>query len=251
MNIKGYQRFESLTFDDFRRMAQDDSLSRYEKIGFPDTYRQGKEEFIWQDIKAKLPLLDARNKVVLDIGPGCSELPFMLIEQCRRNAHTLILVDSEEMLAQLPSESFIKKVAGYYPNCAELFTEYRARVDVVLTYSVLHYIFAESNVWAFLDRSLELLAHGGEMLVGDIPNVSKRKRFFSSPAGVKFHQEFTGTAGTPEVVFNRIEHELIDDAVMLALISRARNEGCDAYVLPQCADLPMANRREDILIKKP
>src|SRR5256885_8167314 len=29
-------------------------------------------------------------------------------------------------------------------------------------------------------------------LIGDIPNVSQRKRFFSSPAGIKFHQEFTG-----------------------------------------------------------
>jgi hypothetical protein len=251
MSTEGYQRFASLTFDDFRRMAQDDSLSRYEKIGFPDTYRQGKEEFIWQDIKTKLPLLDARNKIVLDIGPGCSELPFMLIEHCRRNGHTLILIDSAEMLAQLPDEPFIKKVAGYYPNCAGLFEEYRARVDVVLTYSVLHYIFAESNVWAFLDRSLELLADGGELLVGDIPNVSKRKRFFSSPAGVKFHQEFMGTQELPEVEFNRIEHGLIDDAVVLALLARARSAGCDAYVLPQRADLPMANRREDILIRKP
>ncbi len=74
---------------------------------------------------------------------------------------------------------------------------------------------------------------------------------FSSPAGVKFHREFTGTETSPEVVFNRVERGQIDDAVVLSLLARARAEGCDAYVVPQRDDLPMANRREDILVRKP
>lgn len=251
MKTDDYKRFADITFDDFRRMAQDTALSRYEKIGFPDSYRQGKEEAIFRDILGKLPLLNMRDKVVLDIGPGCSELPSMLIELCRRNNHMLILVDSEEMLAHLPDEDFIRKIPGYYPQCAGLLEEYRERIDAILTYSVLHYIFAESNIWNFLDSSLELLAHGGAMMIGDIPNVSKRKRFFSSPAGIKFHREFTGSEETPEVVFNRIEHQAIDDAVMLSLLSRARGAGFDAYLLSQNDELPMANRREDILINRP
>lgn len=245
-----YKRFESLSFDDFRRMAKDDSLSRYEKIGFPDSYRKGKEKFIFQDIIEKLPLLCDRNKVVLDIGPGCSELPIMLIDLCRRNSHTLILVDSEEMLSHLPNEPFIKKIVGYYPHCEGLFDQFDGKVDVILTYSVLHYIFVESNTWDYLDKSLKLMSSGGEMLIGDIPNISKRKRFFSSPTGIKFHQEFTGTQEIPEATFNQIEHGHIDDSVVLSLIMRARSGGFDAYLLPQRKDLPMANRREDILIRK-
>ena len=77
-------------------MAQDDSLSGYEKIGFPDSYRKGKEKFIFRDIVGKLPSLLGKKKVVLDIGPGYSELPTMLIDLCRRNHHTLILVDSRD-----------------------------------------------------------------------------------------------------------------------------------------------------------
>jgi hypothetical protein len=115
----------------------------------------------------------------------------------------------------------------------------------------LHYVFTESNVWEFLDRSLDLLSAGGEMLIGDIPNVSKRKRFFSSEAGIRFHQGFTGTNDVPEVTFNEIEHHKIDDAVVLSLLSRARTQGFDAYVVPQQSELPMANRREDILIRRP
>lgn len=67
-----YEKFANLTFDDFRRMANDNSLSCYEKIGFPDSYRQGKEKYIFEDILDKLPGLDTEGKIILDIGPGCS-----------------------------------------------------------------------------------------------------------------------------------------------------------------------------------
>jgi hypothetical protein len=251
MNSDNDKRFSNLGFDDFRRLAQDDSLSRYERIGFPDSYRKGKERHIFEDILGKLPSLEIGKKVVLDIGPGCSELPIMLIEHCRRKGHKLILVDSAEMLSRLPDEPFIQKIAGYYPRCEELFTQFTGAVDVILSYSMLHYVFAESNVWNFLDRSLSLLSHGGEMLMGDVPNISKRKRFFSSPFGIRFHQEFMQSDEQPKVVFNQVEPGQIDDAVILSLVMRARAQGYDAYVEPQRADLPMANRREDILIKRP
>lgn len=252
MGSDEYKRFENLTFEDFRRLAGDESLSRYEKIGFPNAYRDGLEAAIWSDILAKLPALSGRNKTVLDIGPGCSELPLMLIELCRRNGHTLLLVDSAEMLAHLPDEPFIEKHAGYFPDCPELVERYSSSIDAIISYSVLHYIFAESNIYSFLDTSLDLLAHGGELLIGDIPNVSKRKRFFSSPGGIEYHRAFTGRADdVPEVEFNRIEPQVIDDAVVFGLAGRARLAGCDAYIVPQAADLPMANRREDILVRKP
>jgi hypothetical protein len=89
------------------------------------------------------------------------------------------------------------------------------------------------------------------MLIGDIPNVSKRKRFFSSQSGVSFHREFMKTSADPIVEYNRIEEDQIDDAVVFALLQRARLAGFDAYVLPQDPALPMANRREDVLIIRP
>lgn len=251
MESDNYKRFDKIGFADFRRMAQDDSLSRYEKVGFPNSYRQGKEQFIFEDIIRKLPTLNSRGKTVVDIGPGCSELAFMIADLCRRNDHTLILIDSDEMLAHLPDETFIRKIAGYYPRCEEMISEYRGRVDACLAYSVLHYVFTEGNVWDFLDTSLELLAHEGALLIGDIPNVSMRKRFFSSPAGIEFHHQFMGTQADPDVTFNQVERDRIDDAVVMSLLARARSAGYDAYVMPQPADLPMANRREDILISRP
>jgi hypothetical protein len=246
-----YRRFAKTTFDDFRKMAQDASLSKYEKIDTLNSYRQGKEEPIFESIVANLPLLNERGKVVLDVGPGCSDLPLMMIELCRKQGHTLLLVDSEEMLAHLPNDGFVRKFPAYYPQCEPLFQEFASKVDVLLAYSVLHYVFIEGNVWDFLDRSLELLAAGGEMLIGDVPNSSKRRRFFSSANGIRFHQEFMKTKNLPEVHFNSLDRHKIDDSVILSLLSRARNQGFDAYVLPQPRDLPMASRREDLLIRRP
>lgn len=250
--MNDYKRFEDLTFEDFRRMAVDGSLSRYEKIGFPNSYREGREPGIWRDIVAKLPALLGQNKVVLDVGPGCSDLPSMLIDVCREQGHTLLLVDSAEMLDQLPNEPFIEKHSGFYPGCPDLLERFRERVDVLLSYSVLHYVFTEGNIWSFLDSSLQLLNHGGEMLLGDVPNISKRKRFFNAPAGVEYHRAFTGRSDDrPKVTFNEVQPGAIDDAVIFALLHRARSAGFDSYVVPQGPDLPMANRREDILIRRP
>ena len=245
------KRFERLTFADFRRMALDESLSPYEKIGFPDSYRAGAEEAILEDIVAKVPALAGAGKRVVDIGPGCSGLPRLLLDLCERNGHEAILVDSHEMLAQLPDRRGVVKVAGAFPHDVELPGELAGTVDAIVVYSVLQYVHAEANVDTFLDRALELLAHGGAMLIGDIPNASKRARFFASPAGLDFHRRFAGTDAPPPAADAGPASGGIDDGVVLGLLARARAGGFDAYVVPQAANLPMANRREDVLITRP
>ncbi len=198
------RRFENLTFADFRRMALDETLSPCEKVGFPDAYRKGKERKILADVVAKVPLLSGRAKQIIEIGPGCSELPRLMIDLCREQDHTVYLVDSSEMLSQLPDDRATRKIPGYFPACMDRLAELQGRVDVIIAYSVVHYVFAESNLWDFLDACLSLLAPGGQLLLGDVPNVSKRKRFFASAAGVRHHQAFTGTDEVPTVQFNTI-----------------------------------------------
>ncbi len=244
-------RFDKIGFEDFRRFAKDASMSKYERIGFPDDYRKGQEALIFDDICKKLTNLALSEKKVVDIGPGCSDLPSMLIALCQENKHSLSLIDSQEMLDLVESAPFIDKVPAMYPNCPEWITAHTGTIDVILCYSVLHYVFVDVGFFRFIDSSLELLAPGGQMLLGDIPNISKRKRFFASETGIRFHQTYMKTDQLPEVAFNQVEHDQIDDAVVMAIIQRARAQGCDAYVMPQDPALPMANRREDILIIKP
>ena len=249
MSHQHIKRFENLTYDDFRRMAADESLSPTERVGFPDAYREGKEAAIFADITAKLQAFGAPQRTVVDIGPGCSALPHMLIDLCGRTRSELILVDSAEMLAQLPDRPFVRKLPGHFPDEVTL-DEYVAAADAVLVYSVLHYIVAEGALWPFLERALALLTSGGRMLLGDIPNVSKRARFFTSEAGIAFHRAFMGDDSLPDVRPNN-EAAKIEDALVLEVVRRVRARGFDAYIVPQAADLPMANRREDILIVRP
>lgn len=241
----------ALDYAGFAELAGDERLSKYERIGFPDSYRQGFEEKIFADICAKLPRLRERELNVLDIGPGCSDLPLMLIETCRSHGHRLYIVDSPEMLALLPDAPFIEKRPGLFPTCRDKLADLQGRVDVMLCYSVLHYVIVDANVFDFIDASLELLAGGGEFLIGDIPNISKRRRFFASERGIAYHRKFTGADTLPDLQYGASAQGLIDDAVVLGLVSRARAGGADAYVVPQDPALPMANRREDILIRKP
>lgn len=244
-------RFANIGFEDFRRLASDPTLSKYERIGFPDSYREGFETAIFQDIQQKLTNLDGREQRVLDIGPGCSDLPRMLMDLCREREHKLTLVDSAEMLGLLPDDPATDKVPALYPNCPDLVDSLRGKVNALLCYSLLHYVLVDVAFFRFLDVSLSLLAPGGQMLIGDIPNISKRKRFFASDTGIAFHKAFMQTSEPPKVEFNMVEYDQIDDAVVFALLQRARAAGFDAYVLPQGPTLPLANRREDILIIRP
>lgn len=244
-------RFRDLTFDGFRELATEPGLSRFERIGFPDAYRDGYEAAIFQDVRSKLTNLDRRGQTVFDIGCGCSDLPLLLADMCTRQRHKLVLCDSAEMLAHLPDDPFTLKSVGCFPKDGGLIAEYTGHVDAILVYSVLQYVFVEGSVFDFVDACLSLLAPGGQLLIGDIPNVSKRKRFFASAAGATCHQAYTGTSEVPAVTFNTIERSKIDDAVVLGIVGRARAAGFDAYLVPQAPDLPMANRREDVLIVRP
>jgi 2-polyprenyl-3-methyl-5-hydroxy-6-metoxy-1,4-benzoquinol methylase len=220
-------------------------------IGFPDEYRVGRAPAIIADIAGKLTNLQKASQKILDVGAGCSDLPEHLVEYCRSRDHQVILIDSAAMLHQLPEWPHVAKIAGQFPACIEAVRAVSQSYDAILVYSVIQYVFAEGNIWAFIDALAELLAPGGQMLIGDIPNASMRKRFLSSATGRAHHQEHFGTTSLPEIAFNRLERGAIDDAVVLGSIARLRAAGFDAFVVPQQLDLPMANRREDILVRRP
>lgn len=89
----------------------------YEKIGFPDTYREHSENLIFDDILLKLPLLkEKENLKVLDIGSGCSNLQKYISDFCAKRHNTLFLADSKEMLDLILNKENEIKIAGLFPN---------------------------------------------------------------------------------------------------------------------------------------
>ncbi len=236
-----------LSFDDFRKMAADKKLSPSEKIGFPDSYRKGFTQKILNDIDIKLPFTGTKNKTIIDIGCGCDEITIELIRICKKNGHTLILIDSEEMLKELPSGKNIIKLPGKFPFKDTRLKKYLNQADYVLCYSVIFYVFANDNLFDFIHQAIDLLKPGGRFLIGDIPNIDKRDRFLASGEGKKFVKKSSAVKGSTA---HENRSQKIDDSVVFSIITRMRKFGCESYLLPQLDNLPMANRREDILIIK-
>lgn len=252
-------RFAALDFEGFRRLALDESLSPHEKVGFPDSYRAGREGAILRDLRSKLTRLDGPPCRVLDVGPGCGPLSLSLIGLCGERGHRLDLVDSPEMLALLPGPDHVRKVEGRFPDgCLGYVEENLGALDAVLAYSVFQYARKEGVDLPFFDAALGLLAEGGQLLLGDLPNRSMRRRFFTSTAGRRHHREFLAARGerafeseAPDLEPDGPSPGEIDDSFVAGLLLRARAAGFDAFVVPQSPDLPMANRREDLLVRRP
>jgi cyclopropane fatty-acyl-phospholipid synthase-like methyltransferase len=252
MNEQDLNRFKHLKFEDFKHLATDNTLTVNQKIGFPEQYRADKDQLIFDDIFNKLNFWNTTaNQIVLDIGAGCSNLAHLIINHCRLQNNKLILVDHKEMLDQLPNGVFIEKYFGYFPtDLTNMLNTYHLKVNKIICYSIFHYVYQQSCIFQFLDNALSLLAPGGVLLLADLPNQSKRNRFFKSIEGIKYHQAYTNSNTLPPINELSIDEPIIDDGIIFGILLRYRNAGFDTYLVPQSVNLPMANRREDILIYK-
>lgn len=246
------KKLSNLSYRDFGRLAKDSELSRFEKIGFYDKFREGKEELIFRELLRLLPTLAGSSETIIDIGPGCSDLPGMLIEHCGRQQHSLVLFDNPEMLDLLPDAPFMRKLPLEFPLevSEDTMEELSGKAGAIICYSVFHYIFPVCPLHRFIDASLRLLKPGGHMLIGDIPNFDKKNRFFMSEEGIAFHRANSGDDSLPDTSHLKPHADWIDDAAIQDILMRVRSSGSEAYLLPQHPELPFAGRRDDLLIVK-
>jgi 2-polyprenyl-3-methyl-5-hydroxy-6-metoxy-1,4-benzoquinol methylase len=246
-----HARFSELRFDDFQRMAQDQALTANERSGFPESYRSGAERAILQDIVAKLPVLAGRGASVVDIGCGATPLTAAIRALCHEHSHELLLVDGPDVLAQLPDAPGVTKLSGRFPQIPALQQEWNGRCDAIIVYSVMQFVFIEASAFAFVDALLTMLRPGGRALIADLPNQSMRRRFLASDAGRVFHREYMQTDAPPDLSWPASPRPELDDGAVVGLLLRARGAGLHAWLVPQASDLPMANRREDLLLERP
>lgn len=241
--------FDVVGYEAFRERATDPALSANEKAGFPDSYREGRSSEIFADICSKLPSLRSAGTTFLDIGPGCGELAHYLVRTSGEFNIRHTVIDSAEVLRHLPDHCHLTKLAGPFPESVR--GQPIGPFDAILAYSVLQYVFAEGNVFDFVDSAIQLLGPSGAFLIGDIPNRSMRKRFLVSPNGRRYHKEHFPDHPEPRVEFNIPEPGQVDDSVILGIVARVRAAGLHAFILPQRPELPMSNRREDLLVTRP
>jgi hypothetical protein len=238
------------SFEDFQLLAKNNSLSKFEKIGFPDKLRKGYERFIFQDILSKVSNLSKKNKSILDIGAGCSDLPNVFIKHSKKLHQKLYFIDSEEMLSQLPDFVFLKKIYGKFPDVLNG-DKFKYSFDVIILYSVVQYLFNEKGFYKNLNLLFSKLNPGGQIIIGDIPNSSMRKRFFLSNNGLLFHKAQYPKKKIPKFLFDDIDKSLMNDTHVFKILQKARSFGYHAWVVSQDSRLPFYNRREDIIIERP
>lgn len=244
--------FNDLGYDSFRKLAKDPNVNQHERVGFPASYRENKIDCIFNDILNKITHLNLEKIRFLDIGPGWSELTKKVLDHCEQKGHEVVLIDCPEMIDLIPSYSNVTKIAAKFPEEIQNI-ENLGKFDAILTYSVIQYPFVDANIFNFIDLAVSLLKREGQFLAGDIPNMSMRKRFLASETAKIYHEKFYAHKGEilPTPVFNQIELEQIDDGVLIGILMRLRMGGFHAYLIPQAAELPMSNRREDLLVVRP
>jgi len=237
------------TFDDFQEICSNDSISIYEKIGFNDKLRNIEiETFIFEDIINKLDIKNSNNLKILDLGCGCSNLVYNLIDFCSSNKHEIHLIDGKNTLDNIKN-NYCHKHIGFFPdNFKDFISSNKENFDVIIIYSVIHHIYENPkiNVNIFIDTLLSLLNKGGRLLIGDIPNSSKQNRFINSDIGKQLHKKWNMN---PKLHYS-LDENRIDDTFLCSIINRYRNYNYNTYLLPQPSILPMNYVREDILIIK-
>lgn len=131
----------------------------------------------------------------------------------------------------------------------------------ILAYSVLHYLDGPEHARAFIAACLDLLAPGGRLLLGDLPNADSHRRFSNSSEGRKITEEYVSARShdreiSPEAYAAWAEIErnattppaYINDAFLLNEMNSLRERGYEAYLVPQPCALPFSQTREDLLV---
>ena len=104
-------------------------------------------------------------------------------------------------------------------------------------------------------KMLKITLPNGKILLGEVPNISKKKRFLNSKIGKKIDQSFKVDVERlnkkyPKSMNLNNKFISIDDKDLSSIIFYCNKIGAYAYILPIEKGLPFCNTRVNILIKK-
>jgi ubiquinone/menaquinone biosynthesis C-methylase UbiE len=132
------------------------------------------------------------------------------------------------------------------------------KFDKILIYSLVHYLKNTEELFKLIRKSFQILNKNGILLIGDIPNIDKKKRFKNSINFKKINNEWQSNNLKLTPIEKEIENKLeidkkiikINDKLIYDILKKYTNNKSECYLLKQNKKLPMNNTRVDILIKK-
>ncbi len=237
----------SISFKNYSHIASLSNMSNTEVAG-RFAFQQEAERKILSDLLVKLDLEVSDSLLEIGCGPGNLLVP--LSGFC-------------DKAAGIDNEAAITRLKNRFAKDAELtcipgnFLEMNlptSHFDKILIYGVLQYLSNRDEVLDFIGRALSILKPGGRMLLGDLPNISKKSRFVNSESGREiaknWAEQIKDAGGKHPLEKMESDSQLItfDDALVLDLIAFIRGKGFESFLLPQPLGLPFGGSREDILV---
>lgn len=213
------------------------------------SFQQTAMKLVVGDIVQKLNL--APEDTLMDIGCNCGDLTIPLSFVCEK-VMGIDGVDTIERLKKRTTEiPNIETMAGDFMEL-----EITEKYDCILIYSVLMYIESYEQKLDFVLKAAKCLKSGGRLLVGDVVNSSRKKRFSSTRTGEKVNKEYRENMKKLTEADKEAHEEsedmknlwILDDFYLMKLLLDVRNAGYESYLLPQKHELPFGYTRDDILI---
>lgn len=208
------------------------------------------EEMILEDIWKKIS--QKSNQDVLDLGCGCGPLANLIVERCILSAHSLTMMDQATVISEIVSSNQnsnqINLVEGIFPYESKLLGN--QKFDSIILYGVIHYATDPIN---FIYSLIEFLKPGGHLLIADIPNLDKKRRFLLTNHGMQIDKEYRSTFKPNDNVMARVEVKPpieFNDIFVTTLLGLIRAKGCESFLLPQPVGLPFCFTRDDLLVVK-
>lgn len=207
----------------------------YTEISGRYKFQHKKNKIIAKDILNKLNL--KKKDTVLEIGSGPGLLANDLLAYCKEYT----AIDNKNVLNLIKNKK-IKKI-----NCNFFNYKSKKKFNKIIIYSVLHCLTNYNDVYKFINKAINLIKPGGSLLIGDIPNEDKKKRFLKSNYGKKFKINWNKVS---KKAFKQFKFSTIkfSDKIILNIINNYRKKGYEVFVLSQNEKLPFSNTREDLII---
>ena len=176
----------SISFDNFGYVASKDV--DYTILASRYRHQKNQERMIFLDVYDKLKINPTDDVLDIGSGPGLLTMPMSYI------ANSVTAVDHPDVLEKInkSNDNNIQLLPG---NFIKL--DIDLQFDKIVIYSVLHYLGSKEEVVEFVKKAMRLLKTNGILMVGDVANISKQKRYFDTEQG---KQE--------EAKFNLITHKI-------------------------------------------
>jgi len=206
------------------------------------------ERLILGDVISKLKIQPTDTLLDIGCGSGLILLPIsFIVSKCVGIDHPSVI----KLVSDRLKSDQIELIGGDFLSiCLG-----DRKFNKIICYGVIQNLLNKEELLSFISKALSHLEEGGIMLLGDVSNVDKKRRFQSSARGQQFEKEWEKISGSSKSyddskLLPDIRIEFTDELV-LDLIGHIRKSGFHAYVIDQPATLPWGNTREDILVVSP